>query len=656
MLPLRLVLGTAIIAILGSLWYYAFIVTWWALVGIVVVATLVAWWVPLREIVKSDRRESRGDEGSKEKVKSQGNTALLVLLAIVALGAWWNAVLAVEITDAVRSPWLVLSPFSIVALGIAMGACVLLFVQRAHRTGVVMLGAILFSALSMAAAVYPHGIGFDPFLHRATVAHIAEFGSITPKPLYYTGQYALELVLVVIGHLPLVTVDRFLLPVFAVIALLTSAWYGLATVMRKRHVALAALLLLPLGALISTTPQGIAYVFALSAIFLTHAATRRSLMGLRLAPWLLAIAAMLTHPFAGIPTMLYVTAWQTLQLTHRAWVERTVLVASGVAAFVAIPALFAFQAARSGLALQLHVGNIFDASRWQALALDGFLRNQFSTWYDGLYLVVGNFFTIAVVLGIIGYIARQRLIIFRSQNNETLTLGIVFAAGMFANFLALSIVFDFDFLIAYERSDYAVRALTLTHLFLMPGIVAAVAFADEYLAHKPRALRMTLLVLLAAVGMANVYGAYPRHDNYARSAGFNVSTADFDAVAAIAQDAGDEDNYIVLANQATSAAAVEVYGFKKYYHTDIFYYPIPTGGPMYEQFLSMVNVAPTRETMLAAMDIASDTTTGVSVDLGYFAVSDYWWKSEMIIENAKREADDWFAVDDGKVTVFIYRR
>lgn len=644
MLPLRLVLGTAIVAILGSLWYYAFPVTGIALTIILVIAIVTAAWLPLSAAAITEAHPTR-------KL-----TPVLLLLAVVALGAWWNAVLAVEITDAVRSPWLVLSPFSIVSLGVAVATCALLFVQRAHRAGVVILSAVLFSVLSMAAVVYPHGFGFDPFLHRATVAHIAAEGSITPKPLYYIGQYALELVLVLVGHLPLVAVDRFLLPVFATVALLASAWYGFAPIMKKHGIALVALVLLPLGAFVSTTPQGIAYVFALSAIFLTfqkHDTGR----GAHAAPWLLATAAMLTHPFAGIPALLYVAAWHALQRIHRSWTRRVVLVASGVAACTAIPVLFAFQAARSGLALQLHLGNLFDASRWSALALDGFFHNQFSPWYDGLYLVVGNMFLLTILLGIAGFFVTWRAA--RQGTNgaqHVAVLPIIFAAGMFANFLALSIVFDFDFLIAYERSDYAVRALTLTQLFFMPAVMVAVAAADEYVSRRPRALRMAMLMLLAAVGAANVYGAYPRHDNYARSAGFNVSTADFNAVAAIAQSAGEEENYIVLANQATSAAAVESYGFRKYYHTDIFYYPIPTGGPMYEQFLSMVNVAPTRDTMLTAMDIASDASTGTSVDLAYFAVSDYWWKSDVIIENAKREADDWFAVDGGKVTVFIFRR
>ena len=54
---------------------------------------------------------------------------------------------------------------------------------------------------------------------------------------------------------------------------------------------------------------------------------------------------------------------------------------------------------------------------------------------------------------------------------------------------------------------------------------------------------------------------------------------------------------------------MEAYGFKTYYHDDVFYYPIPTGGPLYEKFLTMVNDAPTRATIIEAMDIASSIDT-----------------------------------------------
>lgn len=611
MLPLRLMLFVSLLATLGSVLYYVAPVTAAGLLGVVALSAIGACVIPFS-----------APETTPPAPLTRWSLAV-GLVGVAGLAAWWTAVVGVRITDAVRSPWGLVDPFALAGIGVALFAALVLL-ARSARFGIALLVATLFSALSMAAVVYPLGFGFDPFLHRATIAHIATFGTITPKPMYYIGQYALELLFSLKGTLSLAAIDRFLLPVLATGMLTASTWYAF-----RSRIALAGLLLLPLSAFISTTPQGIAYVFALCAIVLTFP------LGTSWLALALATASLITHPFAGIPAMLFVVASMVVaRTTSRAWLALATL-----AATLAIPLVFALQAARAGLSLEAHLGNLFDVSRWSSLALTGFFSNHFSSSLDGIYLVVDNALWIVAALGIIGYVLDRRTVS---------PLPLLFAGAMFLNFLTLSIVFDFDFLISYERQDYAVRALTLAQLFLIPYVCIGIAELAQRLRSKPCALEAGFLALLAFIGTANVYGAYPRHDNYARSAGFNVSQADFDAVYAIAQQGGNQD-YIVLSNQATAAAAVEAFGFAKYYHTDMFYYPIPTGGPLYQQYLTMVDDGPTRARMLEAMDMAG-------VDLGFFAVSDYWWQSEQIIENAKRIADDWFAVDNGKVTVFMFGR
>ena len=81
----------------------------------------------------------------------------------------------------------------------------------------------------------------------------------------------------------------------------------------------------------------------------------------------------------------------------------------------------------------------------------------------------------------------------------------------------------------------------------------------------------------------------------------------------------------------------------------MFYYPIPTGGVLYADYLSMVNNGPSRDTVNSALAV-----TGASQ--AYFAVSDYWWQAKTIIENSKPLADDWWTIDGGKITVFVFRR
>ncbi len=91
------------------------------------------------------------------------------------------------------------------------------------------------------------------------------------------------------------------------------------------------------------------------------------------------------------------------------------------------------------------------------------------------------------------------------------------------------------------------------------------------------------------------------------------------------------------------------FGFSHYYKSNIFYYPIPTGGELYQYYLSMVYNKPGKDTMFAAMDL-----TGVKKS--YFVLNKYWWAFPKILEEAKLEADSWQEIDNGQVYVFKYSK
>ncbi len=684
---LRATIALSLVTILGSLLYYTLPVTWLGLFLILIFSVLVAILLPLKS-----------PESSQPKL-SFGRKPEITLSAIIilALTAWWTVVFPISITTAVRSPWGIVPVFSLAALAIAIFSLIVLTSSsrvtrreapagRAaceHLAGSAVAGPgrrddiittalfiiTLFSAISMAAVIYPIGFGFDPFLHRATVEHIATFGTITPKPLYYIGQYALELTLHLIGGLQLILVDRFLLPLLAAILLTGSTLLGLASYTKiKSNFVLAGLLLFPLSTLISTTPQGLAYVFCASAIMLSFTSSL-------IPAGLLALAAAITHPIAGIPAVIFgFTSYLLRRATNRTY-QKIILACAFILSTLAIPTLFALQAAKSGLALSLNLANLFDLSRWHSLGLTSFFSNHFNTWYDALYLVIDNLFLITIIFALIGFFyhltsksftlgdagqvpCAARNAVSTEEGGQAagpnelrhpnLLLLLLTSSAMFLSFVVLSLLFNFDFLISYERSDYALRCLTLAHIFLIPLAALGLVTINNFLQKKPLALRLTFFVLLTVIAIGNIYGAYPRHDNYATSAGFNTSQADVDAVQKI-DTLADGQDYIVLANQATSAAAISLYGFKKYYHDDIFYYPIPTGGPLYQKYLTMVNNTPSLDTIHEAMDLAG-------VNLAYFAISDYWWDAKNIISQSKLLTNSWFTTPDGSVTVFEFRR
>jgi hypothetical protein len=209
---------------------------------------------------------------------------------------------------------------------------------------------------------------------------------------------------------------------------------------------------------------------------------------------------------------------------------------------------------------------------------------------------------------------------------------------------------SFDFLIDYERANYTYRILMMAALFSAPALAIVLMKLKERSNHIARPYSAALVALLALAFVANVYGAYPRHDAHAISRNFNLSQADLDAVTRIEADANGEP-YIVLANQMVSAAALKTYGFRTYYRDNTtFYYPIPTSEPLYQFYLDMVEVSPRQETALAAMDFAG-------VDRLYLVVNDYWSGAEVIREQAKTTADRWFAVGLQKnLFVFVFTR
>ncbi|MCG2695722.1 hypothetical protein L6248_02210 [Candidatus Parcubacteria bacterium] len=146
-------------------------------------------------------------------------------------------------------------------------------------------------------------------------------------------------------------------------------------------------------------------------------------------------------------------------------------------------------------------------------------------------------------------------------------------------------------------------------------------------------MKLIFLIFAAILISTSLYLSYPRFDHYFNSRCFSTSKNDIEAVNWIENNT--ESDYIVLANQQVSAAALREFGFKKYYSPplidkerglggEVFYYPVPTGGPLYQYYLDMVYEKPSRETMTKAMDL-------VGVSEGYFVLNKYWWAFDKII-------------------------
>ncbi|MFH2063376.1 MAG: hypothetical protein ABIJ46_04485 [bacterium] len=590
----------------------------------------------------------------------------LSLVMLVQYGFGLLSGVATELS--IRSPWDdVPRLFFIVVFLLAAGAFSLALGRLSGSATLPAVMGLAVLSTSVAVSVYSIGFGFDPFIHQATELHIFRFGEMLPKPPYYLGQYALVTAIarMVGGHV--VAIDRWLVPFGFALTVPVAYWSLRRSFGWSGPTAAAStlgLLLLPLAPFVLTTPQGLADIFAiLTVLACLPMAVRND--GSRRLPLALALATTAIHPLAGGPLLLFVLALCYLR-SSTGWRRRPKLRWSIFAKLmlimaVSLPLLFMLNAAVSGTQVTLD-GEAVSAPTTiiEALKSPDLVTRRFSAPLDFAYGWRKSRVALLSLLGAIG-LALLWLSGRRPDGGDSRReAAIAFAAGALAllsNFVLLRTWVQFPFLIEYERNNYADRLADLTVFLLVPPLLYLLGrLVIRIRRHGFPTLALGLTLLLAATVTANVYLAYPRRDRYESSRGWSTSAADVEAVRSIDAQAGDRP-YVVLANQSVSAAAIRELGFRTYFEpqgqeaTDsapVFFYPVPTGGPLYGIFLDMNEDLGRRRTVKRAFDLTGAETA-------FYVVDHYWWQAQQIVFTAKQEASDWW-VEDDRVWVFRYDR
>ncbi|MEK7516259.1 MAG: hypothetical protein AAB562_01545, partial [Patescibacteria group bacterium] len=536
--------------------------------------------------------------------------------------------------EAIRSPWEVVPP---VFFGLVFAAAALLalaFLRTEGRGGGIVL-LPLFAALvgGVALAIFRAGYGFDPFIHQAAERFIQAHGFLNPRTFYYIGQYAIVLTASAITGAPSEWVDRLLVPVAATLLPLLAYGTLVARKLKPGAAAIGALGLfaLPFSSWIATTPQSLANLFLLAALLAALGNQRVSVITL------FSFAALATHPIAGVPALVF-TSLLALRRILQPLLRRALFLGILTAGSIALPALFLLAGGGKFTAL-----GIPDYLAWGA-----YLKNRFDPFRDLAYAWIWNAPLVLAAGALVGWLPiRNQKIPYVAAGLATLFTAA--AVGGFVSFPKLPI---------YEQGDYGVRLAGVAALFFLPLFLLALVSLAERARGWGR--KIAFAGLMAAAITASTYGSYPRTDKYEGTHGFNTSAADIHTVQAIEADAAGKP-YIVLANQATSAAALREFGFSaeggsrfagSYLKTpagELYFYSIPTGGPLYEKYLKMVYESPTRAVAEEAMDLAG-------VDTAYLAVSRYWTEASRVVEAASREADAEFQIDNGRIYVFRYDR
>jgi len=536
-------------------------------------------------------------------------------------------------SDALLTPWTVLPPGTIPAIVIAW-LSVYLGIRLTGSRGLALVQSLFALATTTAIVplLYTLGYGFDGFLHIATERLILATGTLTPKPFYYIGQYVFTTWVARTANLPIELVDRWLVP--AATALLLPLAVFLSTPKGKKPWAAFFLFLIPLAAFITTTPQSFAYLLGLTALLLCRGVASRDIHPL--APITLACWSLAVHPLAGLPIILIVLALLCLTPTEsllRARLGGTVSIILVVASATAIPLAFYVLSLHGSTPITWNLGSIFTTAPWQMLftTLSPWLGNRFVVW-PAWATLVSMALPVLLIAAAVADLASH-------EAESRKTTGVLLAAAMllFVAGALLKSAGDFAFLIDYERGNYADRLNVLALFCLIPAALPSLERLLKKTETASPLLAAGVLGSILAIAAANSYNALPRNDALVTGHGWTVGQSDLAAVKSIDRDAGNKP-YTVLANQSVSAAAVAQLGFKRY-NGETFFYPIPTGGALYDEYLKMTYQEPSRDTAADAAKLGGTT-------LLYVVVNDYWWNAENLAESIGNIANGNWTIGD----------
>lgn len=604
-----------------------------------------AFFIIIQRFKDGGKRKTQYGAGSQAEEKKENKNFFNYLIVVYCLlaAACFFILFKNSTASAIISPWQAVPAYYFVLYAAASGAIFYLAAQASgSRRGNVVIFLIslhYFLSFSAACIIYKIGYGFDPFIHQATIDLISKTGAVAPKPFYYLGQYSLIVIIYKITGLSLVWLDKLLVPVLATIFLPFLSLKIFSKLFENNKIALQAVLVLlaiPFPYLIVTMPQNSAYLFLIFALL--SGLTCSNSYDLILV-FLFAFTSLLIHPLAGIPALLFACALAVYCSNSEKIKKYLYALIFFVSAAILPLAFYLLEKTRLGGINALN-GLNFSPPKITIPGQENFILNF-------VYLYGLNIKLIISLLALAG------IFIFWRHRKECKIFGIylLMASSLSASYV-ISKILPFNFLIDYERDNYSARILLVAAFFLIPFIISTIYFFLGCIARQPKQIALPIYAFIILLITSSLYLSYPRFDNYFNSRGYSTSENDVNAVKWINKNGSDD--FIVLADQQVSAAALREFGFKKYYKSksdksEIFYYPIPTGGPLYQYYLNMVYKKPNRETMNKAMNLAG-------VQKSYFVLNDYWRAFPKLIEEAKLDADGWKSIDEGKIYIFKYER
>ncbi|MDP2629868.1 MAG: hypothetical protein Q8P56_00500 [Candidatus Uhrbacteria bacterium] len=561
-------------------------------------------------------------------------------------------------TDSLLGPWDSLSALPIALYALAsLVLCVQAIRGKSVSLSLSMLVIHFFSSFSVALIRFPLSFGFDPLLHMAAERIVVATGVIEPKTFYYVGQYVLVPFFSRLFSLPVEWIHQPLLPFILSLSIPPLAFVALRNLFRLKDsqclFLTATLLVLPYSYFSMTTPWGLAYGIILAGVLSSAIACSEGKIRFILLAGTCALFSLVLHPLAGIPLSIFVALLFVGDIKRRA-LRMGLLIAGAIFASLSIPLAFAVN---SLLSSQLRISFTIPAlsSLFDPSLLIPIFETRFSPFLDFAYFFFRNGWIAFLALAVYGAILLFKKRFENPRPSHFFIVCLIMAIALHIEALVLSGFIHFESLASFEQQDYPRRLVDIANLFLLPfaGYAFGVLF-QRVRTHGKKIILITFLLFFSCLLTASLYLSYPRNDAYTPFHGHTLSATDIAAVRFIDTD-GSTTPYVVIANQVLASAAIREFGFKTYYpitrnekEEQLFYYPVPSGSPLAQQYYSMLT-SPSRQTMIQAM-----STVGVA--RSYFVVRDYEPRFPIIVRDAKKTANAWREIDGGKAYVFTYFR
>ncbi len=561
-------------------------------------------------------------------------------------------------TDVSNSPWLHLPYFFFLLYAVGT-ALMLVITNRIKNIWLAYLATSIHLILTyiVVVIIYPLGYGFDGFIHRATEQWIQTHGYILPKQPVYVGQYSLIVFLSHITRIPIFYIDVVFVPLLSAIFLPRVIGKTLKDVWNiPERMAINLTWVLPIIFYISlhlTTPHNVLLLLFILTMFATLAFMNDRLPSM--VPLILGVAGLGIHALLGAPIFLFVLAALILKKYKK--FRTTLLVSYTVILIFLFPALFTLFFLLTGKPLP-HLSNPFNHIYpfFDLFRLPYWYEERSAIFWEIIYFmqrVLPIIITFGSVMSFL-YIAKKKKIA------DIHILFLLSFIGFWIGAFLLRSWVVFPDVGAYEQGDYPLRLIKSSIIFLLPWLMYGVYVLIDWIKQKTdekyyergqRVLYVFFICVCAIVITRSFYFSYPQENKKVHFPGYNVTKADFEAARWIDND-NTEYNYIVLSNPLTAIAAMTQFGFPKYFETANglhSYYSIPAGGRLFGIYQKMLYEGQRREHMIEAMDFAR-------VDKSYFVVSSFWSNFKQIVEGAKKTADSWEVIDNGRIWIFVYGR